>query len=223
MTSRVARAGFIGVALVVAGLALGADLLRTVGRWHGARARRHLYAERHENALHAATWASRFDPYGIEANYSGLVALKRLGRWAELAERARHLARWHPEGAPIMRLLGEAAWRLGSHEEAAEALWASFWREPAPPSSPGQLWRMTMLAGEKAWGPADRRVLAAALRTLTTMPRDERISEADRQAARRQAAEILERAGAPLSSLEILSRVPPRSDTSDPTEYENGG
>jgi hypothetical protein len=186
-------------ALTVTVAALAAELARAIVQVAAYHARRELGQGRSVEALRAANWGAVIYPYDIKVNYSRLVALKRLGRWEKLAEKAREVMDWHPEGAPVMRLLGEAAWNQGLHEEAAETLWASFWREPNPDLSSAQLWRLAMLAGEQTWGSNDRRVMAAALRTQTLASQDPTINDVERQRAIRDSAKVLERAGQPLS------------------------
>ena len=189
------------------GLALGLGLLALVAELAGALANRQaaaageaLLAAQPEPALRRATRALGLSPYHEQAQYTQLVALKRLGRWRELGEAARRAAPWHPNRGGIVQLQAETAWNLGRSAEAAPAIEELLWLTPLPLHNTVPAWRLATLAGRAVWGDRDPRVRAAAVRTLTLLDADPTLGAADREAARRDAAAALRAAGAPLAA-----------------------
>ncbi|MCE5228843.1 hypothetical protein LLG95_04505 [bacterium] len=156
-----------------------------------ATAIRALSEARPSDRLDAANAALAWYPWQPQAAFTRLVALERLQRWKELAG-ARPIVSWHPFPAPVLLLIGEAHAQLGQHQAAAETLWDSFYRSPLPRDNPAQLWRLAMLEGAQAWGPSDRRVKAAAQRTLELIPKDSNLPPADAVQATREAKAILD-------------------------------
>lgn len=197
--------GVLWLSLLIGTAALVAELGQAAAAHYAAQAREGLAAGRPAEALAASTAALRLDPYSPEACYFRLVALKGLDQWGTLAGAAARTARWHPDTSSVLRLWGEAAWRLDRPAEAATALWSALWRNPTPKENPAQFWRLAMLAGRDAWGARDPRVTAAAVRMLGLLGEDERLSAHDRQTARREAAALFQAAGAPLSARAALA------------------
>ena len=167
------------------------ELAQLIAAHRAATAHAQLVEGRPLKALAATGGALRWYPYQTRAQYTRLVALERLGRWAALAQSARRAERWHPDSGAVLKLLGEAAWMRGQNAEAARALWAMLWRSPIPWDGPGQVWRLAMLASRAAWGDQDPRARAAATRVLTLIEKDTTMSEVDRAAARREARQTL--------------------------------
>jgi tetratricopeptide (TPR) repeat protein len=196
----VAGRGGFWLAFVLAVAALAAEAGGLAASRHAALARAALEQGAPDTALAEASAALRWDPWQPTAFYARCVALKRLARWQQLAADADAGLRWHPDGYALELLLGEAAFTADRPKEAAQAFWRAFRHTPRPAHSPAQLWRMAMLAGRRAWGAADPRVAAAALRVLQLATDDPSLPPADRPVLRREALATLIAAGAPLTA-----------------------
>ncbi len=171
-------------------LATAAEVLRVAQvRRHDA-ARRELAAGR-PLAAAAAVAGLRLFPYDPATHYTRLVILKQLDRWRALSDEAAAMRRWHPQQAGLLRLQGEADWRLGRNQDAADALWDAFRFEPVPRDSPAQLWRIAMHAAADAAGAPSPRARAAARQVLALLDDDHRMTRQDRARARAEALRIL--------------------------------
>lgn len=203
------RAWLWGLALLAGLAGLTGECFYAIGAAQAGRARAALDSNQPEAALQAAESALRWDPYQLGAQYSQLVALKRLGRWTALLASVRQAALWHPDSTALLPLWGEAAWITGQPAEAAQAAWALLWRVPLPPHNAVPAWRLALLAGRAAWGNRDPRVLAAAVRLRSLLESDDPTLPPSFSAqARREAAEALHAAGAPLSAREATLTRP---------------
>lgn len=191
----------LAAALGLGVLAVLAAAARNGAAHRGTQATRALEAGAPAEALELATAALAWYPYDVGAQFSQLVALKRLGMWPALEAGTRRVLAWHPDAAPLLQLAGEAAWREGRDREAAAALWDSLWRAPTPPQTPAQFWRVALAAGRKLWDARDPRLAAAAVRVLTLLDQDVTMKDpAKRKQAVDEAAQALRAAGAPLTA-----------------------
>lgn len=192
--------GLLWLSLVLGLAALVGELAQAVSGRHARDAYACLETERPLEAWKASRAALKWYPYNVKAQYYQLVSLKRLNRWASLAESARHDAAWQPDLAALNKLLAEASWKTNQDTEAAQAVMASLWNTPTPRESPAQIWRLAMLAGNQAWGSLDPRPVAAAIRMQVLIGRDATLRVSDRRAALQEASRILQAAGAPLTA-----------------------
>jgi tetratricopeptide (TPR) repeat protein len=183
--------------------ALGINIGQAVSAHHAANARRLLKVQQHHRALAMAQKGLAWDPYQPHAQYTRLVALKRLRLWDELNEATREAATWHPNGPALWNLAGEAHAQTGHNRAAAEALWEALWRSPTPEFNPSVFWRQAMRSGASAWGDGDPRVAAAAIRMVSLLGEDRQLTVEDRRRSLAEAAEALERAAAPLTAQAI--------------------
>jgi tetratricopeptide (TPR) repeat protein len=183
-------------------MALAGELAGALASRQAAAAHEALLADRFEPALRAASRALSLSPYQEQAQYTQLVALKRLGRRRELSEAARRAAAWHPDRSGIAQLQAETAWNLGRPAEAAQAMGDLLWLTPLPEHNGVAAWRLETLAGRAVWGDHDPRVRAAAVRTLTLLDADGALGATDRQGALGDGAAALRAAGAPLAAQE---------------------
>jgi hypothetical protein len=197
----------LAATLLAGALALIFQIGSAAASRQAAEARRHLGREEPLQADQTARRALRFDPWQTQAAYTRLIALKRLGRWRELADLGEAVRPWHRQSPAVLQLLGEAYWQLGQPDKSAHALWDAFWRAPRPRESGAELWRLAATMGRRAWGASDPRVAAAALRAATLLETEERLTDEQRRAARRDLARILKEAGAPMTAEELQNSM----------------
>lgn len=178
------------IILAVGAVALAAQVCDAIGSHEAIQARARMRINRPDEALAVAGRAIAVYPWQADATFTRLVAQERMGRWKEMLA-ARDVVAWHPYSAAVLALVGEAHAQRGESRAAAETLWQSFWRAPRPRDNPAQLWRIAMVCGAQAWGPADPRTRAAARRTLDLLAGDPNLRPEDRVQAEREARAIL--------------------------------
>lgn len=197
--SRPTRLGnqLAGVALLIALMALAAEGLGLMSYRAAMDARQLVRQGRNGQALQRSTeGACRLAPYGQQARYTQLVALKNLGRWPELAEAAQATGRWHPDATLIRLIEGEAAWNAGRSEQSAQALWMALWQAPSPPHSAAALWLTTAWASESALM-TDKNRLSAACQVLAHLEADAPREEPQRRRLLSETRELFMKAGLP--------------------------
>lgn len=161
--------------------------------------------DRAKFALQCADQALALNPDEPEALFSRAVSLKELNRWDDLGAMLPRALASHPNQASVRRLTGEAAFRRGDANGAADLLWEALWINPTPPYSATSIWRMTMLASFAAGRQPE--ALAAAIRAIGLMETDPLMRPEERKDLLSEAAEVFKKQGwtLPASHLEALA------------------